>query len=224
MVRWPVQAGGSEPYARALHDGTHVLELHDVGPPARARPVPVRRFARPADEVDVRALSRARGSVLDVGCGPGRMVAAAVRHGLPALGVDVPATAVGLARTAGLPVLRGSVFDLVPAARRFATVLLLDGNIGIGGSPGELLAHCRTLLETGGNVVAEVESEPDADRMFTGVLRAGEGGSSDPFPWAEVGHAALARHGREAGLVLVDRWSDEGRSFVELEPVGRRAE
>lgn len=212
--------GGSEPYARALRDGTQQLELRDVSPPARPRPVPVRRFGRPADEVDQRVLSRARGPVLDVGCGPGRMVAAAVGRGLPALGVDVSATAVGLARTAGLPVLRTSVFDLVPAAHLFATVLLLDGNIGIGGSPGQLLAHCCTLLGVGGNVVAEVDREPEADRTFTGVLQASDGATSDPFPWAEVGQVALARHGRRAGLTMVDRWSDSGRTFVELQHGG----
>jgi hypothetical protein len=145
------------------------------------------------------------------------MVAAAIRRGLPVLGVDVSATAVGLARTAGLPVLRRSVFDLTPAVRTFATVLLMDGNVGIGGSPSELLARCRTLLAAGGNVLAEVDLEPEADRAFTGVLHAGDGACSALFPWAEVGHAALARHGRQAGLTMVDRWSDSGRTFVELE-------
>lgn len=143
-----------------------------------------------------------------------------MRRGLPALGVDVSATAVGLARTAGLPVLRRSVFDLVPAARMFATVLLMDGNVGIGGSPGELLAHCRSLLGVGGNLVAEVDGEPEVDRTFTGVLHAGDGACSASFPWAEVGHVALARHGRRAGLTLVNRWSDSGRTFVELEHGG----
>jgi hypothetical protein len=145
------------------------------------------------------------------------MVAAAIRRGLPALGVDVSATAVRLARMAGLPVLRRSVFDPVPMGRTFATVLLMDGNVGIGGSPGELLTCCRTLLAAGGNVLAEVDLEPEADRAFNGVLHAGDGACSDPFPWAEIGHVALARHGRRAGLTMVDRWSDSGRTFVELE-------
>ena len=209
-------AGGSEPYARALTQSSAVLELHDVRPPARARPVAVGRFVRPADEVDRRALSRARGPVLDVGCGPGRMVAAAIRQSLPALGVDVSGAAVRLARAAGLPVLRRSVFDPMPFGRTFATVLLLDGNVGIGGSVVGLLTRCRSLLAAGGNVVAEVDSQPEADRMFTGVLRSGDGRSSDPFPWAEVGHQALTMHGRRVGMELVEVWSDGGRHFAEL--------
>ena len=210
-------AGGNEPYARALGDPSQVLQLWDVGSSARARPVAMHRFVGPADQVDEGVLSRARGPVLDVGCGPGRMVAAGIRRGLPVLGVDVSSAAVRLARVTGLPVIRRSVFDLTPTARRFATVLLIDGNVGIGGSPEELLEHCCSLLRPGGNVLAEVVDEPEVDRPFTGVLRAAGGGSSEPFPWAEVGCAALTRHGRRAGLVVVDRWSDVGRSFVELE-------
>lgn len=188
-----------------------------VGQPERARPVVVGRFARSADDVDLRVLSRARGPVLDVGCGPGRMVAASMRLGLPTLGVDVSAAAVRLARTARLPVLRRSVFDPIGSGRVFATVLLLDGNIGIGGSPVALLERCGELLAAGGNVLAEVDAEPAADRAFTGVLSAGSGRSSDPFPWAEVGHAALETHGRQVGLTVSAAWSDAGRSFAQLE-------
>ncbi|GAA3575173.1 class I SAM-dependent methyltransferase [Microlunatus spumicola] len=209
-------AGGQETYARALVDGTAVLTLSDVRPSARPVRVPVARFTGPADPVDLRVLARARGPVLDVGCGPGRMVAAALRTGLPALGVDVSRTAVRLAHAAGLPVLRRSVFEPLPAGPGFGTVLLLDGNIGIGGSPGRLLDRCRALSAPGGTVLVEVDADPDVDHAFTGVLRSDDGGSSEPFPWAHVGRTALTRHATRAGLALVRPWTDEGRCFVEL--------
>ncbi len=211
-------AGGHEPYARALRDGTTVLTLSDVRPSAQPVRVAVGRFTAPADAVDLRVLDRAQGPVLDVGCGPGRMVAAALRAGLPALGVDVSRTAVRLARAAGLPVLRRSVFEPLPPGPGFGTVLLLDGNVGIGGSPGRLLTRCRELLAPAGTVVAEVDVDPEVDLAFTGVLRADDGGSSDPFPWAQVGHAALVRHAADAGLAVVRGWTDGGRSFAELSP------
>ena len=210
-------AGGSDPYDRALRDGTTVLELRDVRAPARPRPVAVARFLGPADVVDERVLTRARGPLLDVGCGPGRMVAAALRRGLPSLGIDVSATAVELARAADLPALHSSVFDPLPSGHRFATVLLLDGNVGIGGSPARLLARCTALLEHGGNLVAEVDSDPAADHAFAGVLHQDDGRCSEPFPWADVGQQSLARYGRQVGLTVVDMWSDVGRNFVELE-------
>jgi len=209
-------AGGHEPYARALSEGTAVLELSDVERSSRPVRVVVSRFTGPADAVDLRVLAGARGPVLDVGCGPGRMVAAALRAGLPALGVDVSRTAVRLAHAAGLPVLRRSVFEPLPHDHGFGTVLLLDGNVGIGGSPGRLLSRCRQLLATGGSVVVEVDVDPRVDRAFTGVLRAHGGDSSDPFPWAQVGHAALARHAGPAGLGARRGWTDGGRTFVEL--------
>lgn len=209
-------AGGHEPYARALQEGTTVLELSDVEHAERTVRVPVGRFTEPADAVDLRVLAGARGPVLDVGCGPGRMVAAALWAGLPALGVDVSPTAVRIAHAAGLPVLRRSVFAPLPDDHRFATVLLLDGNVGIGGSPGRLLSRCRQLLAPGGTVVVEVDVDPHADQAFTAVLRAHDGGSSAVFPWARVGRTCLARHAGRAGLRAQRTWTDGGRTFAEL--------
>src|ERR1700676_4536689 len=67
--------------------------------------------------------------VLDVGCGPGRMVAALGGRGIPALGVDPAPAAVALTRRRGAPALQRSVFDRLPGEGRWGTVLLLDGNI-----------------------------------------------------------------------------------------------
>ena len=94
--------------------------------------------------------------VLDVGCGPGRIVAALAAEGRIALGVDPsPAAIAEAARRA--PRAAPSVFDPLPGERRWGTVLLLDGNVGIGGDPVALLARAAWLLRPGGVVVAEVD-------------------------------------------------------------------
>jgi len=79
-------------------------------------------------------LRRAPSPVLDVGCGPGRHVLALIESGRIALGVDVAPSAVDIAVRRGAPVLHRSIFERVPAAGRWASALLLDGNIGIGGN------------------------------------------------------------------------------------------
>ena len=91
------------------------------------------RWADDPDAADLTTLIGLAGPVLDIGCGPGRMVRAALDAGLAALGVDVSAAAVAHCRDAGLPVLHRSVFDRMPHEGRWWGALLLDGNIGIGG-------------------------------------------------------------------------------------------
>ena len=59
------------------------------------------RFLAAADATDHAVLARSRGPVLDLGCGPGRMVRAALLAGRPALGVDVSPAAVR--RVGGCP-------------------------------------------------------------------------------------------------------------------------
>jgi Methyltransferase domain len=132
---------------------------------------------------DATLLDRCVGSVLDVGCGPGRLTAALNTRGNRALGIDTSAAAVRLARRRGANAVRRDVFDPVPGNGRWRHVLLADGNIGIGGDPLRLLRRCRELLEPGGHLHAEVTApgggrpmvrDPDAEltpEPFRGARR-----------------------------------------------------
>lgn len=209
----PFGAGGDDPYGRSLRRGGSDLRL--LG--ATTETIRTARFVQRADATDLGVLGRARGAVLDVGCGPARMVAAAIGLGLPALGVDTSPVAVRIARDAGLPVLCRSVFDVLPGDHRFATVLLLDGNVGIGGDAAALLERCGHLLAIGGNLLVEVDRDPAMNRSFHGVLTDDRGGRSGAFPWAELGLHAVTASASEADLEPVTTWSDRGRTFVELQ-------
>ena len=68
-----------------------------------------------ADSTDLRVIATMSGPWLDIGCGPGRMVRAAMDRGIDAMGIDVSATAVAMANRAGLNVIHGSVFDPLPS-------------------------------------------------------------------------------------------------------------
>ena len=74
----------------------------------RILPLDVTRWSAPADEVDQLVVSRCHGPVLDLGCGPGRMVQALNEAGVPALGVDMSAMAVQEARSRGALAARAS--------------------------------------------------------------------------------------------------------------------
>jgi SAM-dependent methyltransferase len=161
------------------------------------------------DEVD--------GPVLDIGCGPGRLVVALARRGVPALGVDASPSAVLLARERGAAALERDVFERLPGEGRWATALLFDGNIGIGGDPVALLRRCRELVVSGGRVVVEVDPPGRGLRSLTAWLER-DGRRSPPFGWAMVGADAIAHVARSARLrVRTMVVTASGRWFCHME-------
>ena len=64
-------------------------------------PLPLRRWLAPADAADLLALEPVVPPVLDVGCGPGRLLAALAAQGRAATGIDISPVAVRLARRRG---------------------------------------------------------------------------------------------------------------------------
>jgi SAM-dependent methyltransferase len=192
-------------------DGEPVLR-DDRG---HARPLPVDVWLGRAGAVDERVLDLARGPVLDVGCGPGRHVHALARRGVLGVGVDVSPVAAALARRRGATVLEASIFDRVPGAGRWKSALLLDGNIGIGGSPDALLRRLAGLLARGGAVL--VELDPPGVGVVHERVRLEDGARASAwFAWARVGADAVEGPAYAAGLRVRARREDGGRFFAEL--------
>jgi SAM-dependent methyltransferase len=153
--------------------------------------------------------------ILDVGCGPGRVVAALGRRGVPALGIDPAPSAVTMARRRGANVLQRSVFDPLPAEGRWATVLLLDGNIGIGGDAVRLLRRCRALISPSGTIVVEVEAPGRG--WTTKRVRFEHLPTPGPwFWWAVVGADAIVDVAAAASLRVVRALESDGRRFAFL--------
>jgi hypothetical protein len=144
------------------------------------------------------------------------MVRAALALDLVALGVDISPAAVGVARAAGLPVVHRSVFGAVPRPGRWQTVLLVDGNVGIGGDVAALLTRCAELMTADGEIVVETHPDTRRDARFTGRLADADGHVSAEFPWAEIGAGALAALAPAVGLTVRQSWAIGGRDFSRL--------
>lgn len=199
-------------YAGSLAAGS---ALHAVYPDGQRVAVPVDDWRGPLLPGDSTVLDRCAGPALDIGCGPGRFAAALAARGVPCLGIDVTAEAVRLARAAGASAVQRSVFDDVPGGGGWSSALLVDGNIGIGGSPRVLLRRVRQLLGPGGAALVEVD--PPGSRSELVALRLVSGGAiGSPFPWASVAVQDLGQVAGPAGLSVREIWEEAGRWFARL--------
>jgi SAM-dependent methyltransferase len=204
-------------YGRLL--ATAAQQVLGGGPPPRARlrsangmlePLPLDRWIGAADAADDALLAIARPPVLDLGCGPGRHLAALRQAGKAGLGVDLSPVAVALARRRGAAAIPRDVFGSVPWAGRWRTALLLDGNIGIGGAPEMLLRRTRELLAPGGAALVELDP-PGAATYRTRLRIEARGVVSEWFRWARVGIDDIAPLAERAGLPVESTFSVGGR-------------
>ncbi|MGW1953018.1 class I SAM-dependent methyltransferase [Streptomyces sp. NPDC001920] len=210
----------ADPYAAALRAGRGPLFLRRAD--GWLLPLDVERWCARADAVDRDVLARCEGTVLDVGCGPGRLVAELATGGRPVLGIDVSAAAVDRTVRLGGQALRRSVFEPLPGEGRWGTVLLMDGNIGIGGDPRALLDRVAGLLRPGGLLMAETAPQDIDERSRVQVVdQTGTGTTGTHFPWARLGTPALLRHAQ--GWERAGQWTAGGRCFAALRNRGRRS-
>ena len=193
-------------------DAIHIEVASGAGTDAT---FPAHRWVGPLTAADEGALAHAVGPVLDVGCGPGRHVVALAGRGVLTLGIDITPAAIALARHAGAPVLERSIFDRVPGAGRWATALLLDGNVGIGGDPALLLTRVAALLRPGGAVLVELEP-PGAGHGAQLVRLTIDDDAGPWFRWTAVAVDEIDGVACAAGFAVGETWSADGRWFARL--------
>lgn len=178
------------------------------------------RWHAEANPEEVEILAGVQGPVIDLACGPGRLVRHLLDCGVEALGVDAAPDAVDAALRRGAPALLADLWSPLPDEGSWETALLFDGNIGIGAEPAALLDRCAELLAPGGTLITEVGPRgcgtgPVEVRIEWGAW------SSAWFPWAVVGVDELGRLGRSAGFSVVGVGGGGGRRFARLDLVDR---
>ena len=134
-------------------------------------------------------------SVLDAGCGTGRVAVELARRGVDVTGADLDASMLDVARSKR-PDLSWILGDLaqVDPGRTF-DVVVLAGNVMIFLTPGTeaaVVANLARHLEPGGSLVAGFSLEPD-----------------------RLDLATYDGHARAAGLLLAERWATWDRQPFE---------
>lgn len=207
-------ASALEPYEHALRNGGPLYLRRADG---RRHSLDIAKWTATPDTADRTMLARCWGPTLDIGCGPGRLVAELVRRGVPALGIDLASAAVRLTVASGGAALRRSVFDPLPGERRWGTALLADGNIGIGGDPAALLTRTAALLRNRGRLIVETEAEdPYAHERFAARVEDAHGRTGAPFRWARLGVRVLEEIAPACGFRVRETWTADGRQFAAL--------
>lgn len=121
--------------------------------------IPLEVLFRKYDEMPVieqKALSLAKGHVLDVGAGAGIHASYLQDLGLKVDCIDISEGAVDFLKKNGLKAERKNFFSLTD--KKYDTILMLMNGIGIAGKLSNLertLAHAKTLLNPGGKILCD---------------------------------------------------------------------
>ena len=166
--------------------------------------------------VDAALVDSCDGPTVDLGCGPGRLVAELCRRGVMALGVDISPTAIAVTRGRGAPAVPRDVFGPLPGDGRWHYVLLADGNIGIGGDPRRMLARVARLVRPGGLAIVEFDCPGTGIRVHRIRLETRDH-AGEWFPWAEAGIDEAATLATEAGFELLATADLSGRYIAWLQ-------
>jgi SAM-dependent methyltransferase len=128
------------------------------------------------------ALRLARGRVLDVGCGAGRVPIELQERGYEAVGIDVSPLAVEVARRRGAKDVRElPVTQVGQALGRFDTIVMFGNNCGLLGTRRRapwLLRRFKAITSPGARILAE---------------------STDPYATDDPGHLAYHEQNRRRG-------------------------
>jgi SAM-dependent methyltransferase len=121
--------------------------------------IPIEVLFRTLDEMpelEVYAIKKASGKVLDVGAGAGVHALEMKKNGCDVLAIDISKGAIEHLKLIGLNVQHIDFFDLKD--QKFDTITMLMNGIGIAGSLSNLektLEHAKSLLNPGGKILCD---------------------------------------------------------------------
>ena len=131
---------------------------------------------------EARAMEKASGRILDIGCGVGADVLWLQAHGKKVTGIDISPGAIAIARKRGAQDVHIlSMWDIHKLNTTFDTIILMGNNMGLAGSPEETARFLRLLHS---------HTNP-------GALLIGH--SIDPTATSDEHHLAYQRQNVESG-------------------------
>lgn len=197
--------------------------------------IPLEVLFRKYDEmpaIEQKALSLAKGRVLDVGAGAGIHASYLQDQGLKVDCIDISEGAVDFLKKNGLNAERKNFFSL--ADKKYDTILMLMNGIGIAGKLSNLertLAHAKTLLNPGGKILCDssdirylYEDEDgslwvDLNTEYYGNFRFQMKYKKEKGPWFDwlyVDFDNLFQAAKKAGLKAIRVMEEDDHYLAEL--------
>lgn len=197
--------------------------------------IPVQYLFRTEEElpeIEKVALSKVKGSVLDIGAAAGPHSKILIEKGYEVTAIDTSAKGIEYLKTKNINAIHGNISDY--SDKKYDTLLLLMNGIGIAGRLSQLtdfLKHCATLLNEGGRIICDSTDvqyffEDDEGALWVDLNTAYFGEfkfkmkyknvESDWFDWLYVDLPTLEQHCNEAGLKMNVLYQDDPTFLVEI--------
>jgi len=167
--------------------------------------------------IEQKAVSLAKGKVLDAGCGAGSHALYLQEKGLDVTAIDLSPGAIEVCKLRGVQ--HAKAMDILNVSEKFDTILLLMNGSGIFqnlASAPKYLNHLKSLLNPGGQILIDssdliymFDEDEDGgvwvtgDRDYYGELTfkmSYKGESSETFDWLYLHFELLKELSLEAGL------------------------
>ncbi|PHR46259.1 MAG: SAM-dependent methyltransferase [Fluviicola sp.] len=183
-------------------------------------------------EIEKIALSKVKGSVLDIGAAAGPHSKILKERGFEVTAIDTSEKGVDYLKSIGINAIHSSILDY--SDKKYDTLLLLMNGIGIAGRLAQLtdfLSHCASLLNEGGRIICDSTDvqyffEEDDGSLWVDLNTAYFGEFkfkmkykdvlSDWFDWLYVDLSTLEEHCTEAGLKMEVLYQDAPAFLVEI--------
>jgi len=207
---------------------THPLMLNTSYGEREEMPVDV-FFREPEDfpELEYIALALCDGRTLDVGAGAGSHALYLQKRGVDVTALERSPGGCAVIRDRGVrQVVEADFFNY--SGETYDTLLFLMNGIGLAGTVSglsTLLAHCRTLLRPGGQLLFDssdisylyADGSVDPPHGYHGEIRYQyeyRGRCSDPFNWLFIDQEMLVRIARTEGWVVQVLFEDEQDQYL----------
>lgn len=197
--------------------------------------IPVETLFRTYDEmpeIEQKAISLAKGKILDVGAGAGPHSIILKEKGMQVTAIDSSLGAVDFMKSIGLNAIKSDFFNFSDGT--FDTILLLMNGIGIAGTLenlGPALLHAKSLLSSGGQILCDSSDvsylyEDEDGSYWTDLNNAYYGNfkfqlhykkhNSDPFEWLYVDYESLHKTAALCGFTCKRIIESENHYLAQL--------
>ena len=169
-------------------------------------------------DLEIKAISLAKGEILDVGCATGYYIPLLKRYG-KIDAIDISEPAIKLAKTGGIKECHvADIFKYNPG-KTYDTITLFENNIGLGGTyfkTKKMFRKLTNLLKINGQIIAIVRHTDYRDKYYSSKYKIiWKGNIRKGFRWFYFNINFLPTFCRKFNLKLeiLDEDDDDGRKM-----------